>query len=68
MTMKVPSFDDLMQPTLDALRTLGGQATVSELLREVLARLALPADVASQPHTGNPAMTEVEYRLHWART
>jgi restriction system protein len=68
MTVKVPSFDDLMQPTLDALRALGGQATVSVLLQEVLARLALPADVASQPHTGNPAMTEVEYRLHWART
>lgn len=68
MTMKVPSFDDLMQPTLDALRTLGGKATVNALLQQVLAQLALPDEVASQPHTGNPAMSEVEYRLHWTRT
>jgi restriction system protein len=68
MTMKVPGFDDLMQPTLDALRASGGSASVNEMLQYVLAHLRLPADVASQPHTNNPAMTEVEYRLHWART
>lgn len=68
MTSKVPSFDDLMQPTLDALKDLGGGAAVDELLHRVLARLGLPPDVASQPHTGNPAMTEIEYRLHWTRT
>ena len=68
MAIKVPSFDDLMQPTLDALKDLGGGATVDELLHRVLARLGLPPDIASQPHTGNPTMTEVEYRLHWART
>lgn len=68
MTMKVPSFDDLMQPTLDALRTLGGKATINALLQKVLAQLELPAEIASQPHTGNPALTEVEYRLMWART
>jgi hypothetical protein len=50
VTPKVPGFDELVQPTLNALRALGGQATVSELWQEVLARLALPADVASQPH------------------
>lgn len=68
MAGKVPSYDDLMQPTLDALRDLGGEATVDELLHRVIARSELPPDIASQPHTGNPAMTEVEYRLHWART
>jgi hypothetical protein len=29
MTLKVPSFDDLMQPTLDALRALGGNPSVA---------------------------------------
>lgn len=68
MTTKIPTFDELMQPTLDALKHLGGSATINELLQQVLTMLALRPDVASQAHQGRPDMTEVEYRLHWART
>jgi restriction system protein len=65
---KVPSFDELMQPSLEALRELGGRASVNELLQAVLARLDLPAEVANETDPKHPAMTKIEYRLHWART
>ena len=66
--IEVPSFDEMMQPTLDALRELGGKASVNDLEQAVLGRLGLPSEVMSKPHAGNPSMTEVEYRLYWART
>jgi restriction system protein len=67
-TARVPSYDELMNPTLAALRTLGGSASIPELVERVIAQLQLPRDVVEQPHPGNKSATELEYRLAWART
>jgi restriction system protein len=66
--MSVPSYDQLMKPTMDALRALGGSASGADILQHVLRALGLPQEIAEQPHLGRPGMTELEYRLHWART
>src|SRR5713226_920714 len=63
----VPPFEDLMNPTLQALRNLGGSASIDELVRGILAILSLPADVTEIPH-GSGGRTELEYRAAWART
>ncbi len=56
-----------MNPTLQALRNLGGSASIDELVRGILAILSLPADVTEIPH-GSGGRTELEYRAAWART
>src|SRR5215210_4594742 len=66
--MEVPTFDQLMNPTLTALRRLGGSASVAELLEQVIEDLRLPQDVVEHPHPGRDNSTEVEYRLAWSRT
>jgi restriction system protein len=64
---QVPTFDQLMNPTLRALRKLGGSASIQELVDEIVADLALPDEVAEAPH-GDGSQTELAYRAAWART
>lgn len=65
--MTVPSHDELMNPILLALRKLGKSASISELTEQVLEDLAFPEAVIRQPH-GKGNISELEYRLAWART
>lgn len=64
---EVPQFDELMNPTLQALKRLGGSASIDELVPEIVRLLGLPQEVADIPH-GNSGRTELEYRSAWART
>ena len=63
----VPTYQELMNPTLDALRELGGSASIQEITPRVIRDLALAPAVADYPH-GNGNRTELEYRLAWTRT
>lgn len=63
----VPTFDELMNPTLQALKRLGGSASIDELVPEIVRLLELPQDLADVPH-GTSGRTELEYRSAWART
>lgn len=64
----VPTHDQLLNPTLKALRKLGGSASITELLEQVIADSQLPQEIIERPHTGKRNRTELEYRLAWART
>ncbi len=67
--MKMPTFDQLMLPTLRALESLGGSGSIEEIANAVIQTLNLPDAITAQAH--NPeksSQTEVEYRLAWART
>lgn len=67
--MKMPTFDQLILPTLKALESLGGSGSIEEIANTVILDLKLPDAVTSQPHNPDkPSQTEVEYRLAWART
>lgn len=66
---KVPTYDQLMNPLITALRELGGSGSVDEIYERVLQDLRLPEDALSvlhDPEAGN--QTEVSYRLAWARS
>ena len=64
---RLPTYQTLMNPLLDSLRALGGSATNEEMADKVVELMDLPDEVAEQPH-GRGSMTEIEYRLHWARS
>ncbi|WP_400765476.1 restriction endonuclease [Methylosinus sporium] len=67
MKASLPKFDELMIPTLRALKALGGSASNEELHDWVADDLQLAPDVRDLPH-GDGSMTELRYRLHWARS
>jgi restriction system protein len=64
---EVPQFDELMAPTLQALKKLGGSASIDELVPEIVHIMGLAQEIADIPH-GNTGRTELEYRSAWART
>ena len=65
--MPVPSFKDLMNPTLGAIRQAGGSASIGEIAELVIKERNLPESVTSELHGDGP-QSELEYRLGWART
>lgn len=66
-TSQIPNYEDMMQPTLQALQVLGGSGTIDEIYEKVVEILRLPNDVLNIMH-GDTSQSEVEYRLHWSRT
>ena len=63
----VPQIHELMNPTLQALKQLGGSASIDELVPEIVPLLGLPQGITEIPH-GSGSCTELEYRSAWART
>jgi len=63
----IPKFDELMVPTIAALKGLGGSASNEELHDWVADHLALTPAARDRLH-GEGTMTELRYRLHWARS
>lgn len=65
----VPTFDKMMNPLVQALRNLGGRASIEEIASEVAALMRLSDEQLGVLH--NPersSQTEFEYRLAWTRT
>ncbi len=65
--MPVPTYEELLQPTLDAFRQLGGLQSIAAINKQVVSFLGLTPEEIRQLH-GNTKQTELEYRLAWART
>jgi restriction system protein len=66
---KLPTFDELMNPLIAALRDLGGSGSIDEIYAKVVQNLKLPEDVLATLHDPEASnQTEVQYRLAWART
>src|SRR4051812_46275811 len=63
--MPIPKFDELFNPVLEAIKKLGGSASLSELNEEVTKSLHLTDKEIAEPH--NERMTELQYRLTWTR-
>ena len=66
----VPTFDQFMNPMLQALKELGGSGTIEEIDNNVIEIANLSdeqTEVLHKPEKGG-GQTEVEYRLAWTRT
>jgi len=69
MTSVKLQYDDLMNPVIQALKSLGGSGTNEEINNKVAEIAKIPSDqleVLHNPEKGG--MTEIEYRLMWTRT
>jgi restriction system protein len=63
--MPVPTYDDLFNPLLTAIRKLGGSASIPEQERVVAEVLSLSEKDIAEIHRAN--RTKLSYRLAWAR-
>src|SRR5436305_4756106 len=63
----VPAFNDLLWPTLKALKAMGGSASNDELLAKIIEVEGIPENVAAFIHTDN-RQTKLGYNLAWAKT
>ncbi len=67
-TPNIPQFYQLIVPTFSALKALGGSGGNNEILDKIIELMNLPDSVVDYPHLGSTTMTELQYRLAWART
>jgi restriction system protein len=66
---KMPTFDSLMNPLLNALSSLGGSGSIDEIYEKVVELEDIDEEILSTPHNLEKSnQTEVAYRLAWART
>ena len=63
----VPSYQDMLWPTLKTLESSGGSASIEELSEGIANYMNLSEAVLDIPHGDGP-QTEVDYRAAWART
>lgn len=66
--LTVPSFDELLLPTVKALVKLGGSGSVEEINSLVYDIAKIPDEVLQISHGDSDTRTEVDYRLAWSRT
>lgn len=63
--MSVPTYDDLMNPTIKALKELGGKAHIKDIEEKVANISKLTVTDIKEIHHGN--RTKFAYRLAWTR-
>lgn len=64
---EMPTYKDLLWPTLEALKGMGGSASNEELSTSIAAITQLPDEILEVLHKDGP-LSEVDYRAAWART
>ncbi|OYX85253.1 MAG: restriction endonuclease [Flavobacteriales bacterium 32-34-25] len=64
----LPSFDELIIPTVKALIELGGSGTIEEINTKVYEIAELTDEVLQIPHGEEGNMNEIDYRLAWSKT
>ncbi|MEE4311154.1 MAG: restriction endonuclease [candidate division KSB1 bacterium] len=66
---KIPTYDTLLNPVIQALKELGGSGTIEEVNLKTTEIANLSEDQLEVLHDKvKSSQTEVEYRLAWART
>src|SRR5438552_9020634 len=64
---RMPIYHELLWPTLDAIRALGGSAQNREINAKVITSEGSTEEQQAVPH-GTAGQSEIEYHLAWART
>ena len=63
----IPSYNDLLWPTLRAVREIGDSGTIEEIVEKVTELEGFSEEQQAVPHGDGPT-SEIEYRLAWARS
>lgn len=67
--IKVPTYDSMMNPLLQAMKKLGGSGTIEEINNTTTEILGLSDEQLEILHdVDRGSSSEVEYRLAWTRT
>lgn len=66
--LKIPEYSKLVEATYAALKFLGGSGKNNEINDKAVEILNLSDEVCSIPHLNSSSLSEVNYRLAWART
>jgi restriction system protein len=64
--MAIPRYEDLFNPLLEAIKELGGSASIAELVEEFAQNLHLTDKEIAEAH--DERRTKLQYRLAWVRT
>lgn len=64
----LPTFDEMLIPTLEALKLLGGSGSIAEINEKVYEVIGFDEKILDIPHDENGIQSEVDYRLAWSRT
>jgi restriction system protein len=64
----LPTFDQLIVPTVKALIELGGSGSIVEINSKVYEIVGLTDEILQIPHNEEGTIIEVDYRLAWSRT
>jgi restriction system protein len=63
----VPSYVELLWPTLEAIRAIGGSGSIEEIVEKVVELEGFTEEQHSVLHGDGPR-SQIEYRLAWSRT
>jgi restriction system protein len=63
----LPSFDELMIPTVKAIQELGGSGSIDEINAKVYAIAEISDEILQIPHDDKGTSSEIAYRLTWTR-
>lgn len=63
----MPNQFELMWPTIDALKSLGGSATIGEIVQRVISDEGFSEEQQAVKRRPGDHMSMIEYRLAWAR-
>jgi restriction system protein len=60
------TYDELIIPTYNAIKNLGGSGTINEIIENIIMQLHLSEEEVDDNHSGSK--TKLDYRSAWART
>ena len=63
----IPSYQDLMWPTVEALRKSGGSARIGEIAEVVIEAEGFTEEQQQVTRSPDDAMPMIDYQLAWAR-
>ena len=63
----IPTFDELLVPTIKALQELGGSGSIEEINSKVYVIAEISDETLQAPHGEEGTVSEVDYRLAWSR-
>ena len=64
----LPTFNELLVPTIKALQELGGSGSIEEINSKVYMIAEISDEILQIPHGEEGKDSEVDYRLAWSRT
>ena len=67
-TVQMPAYAQLVEATFVALRELGGSGKNDEINAKAISALKLCDEILDIPHLNSTSLSEIHYRLAWART